>query len=236
MFRNYLKIAWRNMLHNKVYSALNIVGLAAGMAVALLIGLWVTEQYAYDHFLPNYTNLYQVRFNFTDPHDGEHTQPAVCLPLADVLRTTVPGIKRVAETSWVGFSMRNLKVGDKKLLIHNGDVNPEFLKIFQYPFVKGDRNTALNDVYSIVIDESTAKALFGSDDPINKTVRVDNQHDVKVTGVFKDIPAAATIKFSCLQPIAYKRLTEDWMKNAYSEWSNNSFEMFVELQPDVTYA
>src|SRR3569833_1590572 len=106
MFRNYLKIAWRNMLYNKVYSALNIVGLAAGMAVALLIGLWVSEQYSYDRFLPNYTNLYQVRFNFTDPHDGEHTQPAVCLPLAEVLRSTVPGIKRVAETGWVGFSMR----------------------------------------------------------------------------------------------------------------------------------
>ena len=235
MFRNYLKIAWRNMLHSKVYSALNIVGLAAGMAVALLIGLWVSEQYSYDRFLPNYTNLYQVRFNFTDPHDGEHTQPAVCLPLAEVLRSTVPGIKRVAETGWVGFSMRNLKVGDKKLLIHSGDVSPEFIKIFQYPFVKGDRNTALKDVYSIIIDESTAKALFGNADPMYKTVRIDNQHDVKVTGVFKDIPATASLKFSCLQPFSYKRLTEAWMKDAYSQWGNNSFEMFVELQSGVTY-
>ncbi|MBS1526842.1 MAG: ABC transporter permease [Bacteroidetes bacterium] len=235
MIRNYLKIAWRNMLRNKVYSVLNVVGLAAGMAVALLIGLWVAQQYAYDRFLPNYKNLYQVKFNFTDPHDGEHTQPAVCLPLANVLRTTVPGIKRVAETGWVGFNVRNLRVGDKKLLPASGDVDPGFLKIFQYPFVKGDRNTALKDVYSIVIDESTAKALFGNDDPMYKTIRVDNQHDVKVTGVFKDIPATASLKFSSLLPFSYKRLTEPWMKNAYNEWGNNSFEMYVELQNGITY-
>jgi putative ABC transport system permease protein len=234
MIRNYLKIAWRNMLHNKVYSALNIVGLAAGMAVALLIGLWVVNQYSYDRFLPNYSQLYQVKFNFTDPHDGTHTQDAVCIPLANVLRTTVPGVKRVAETGWVGYNVRDLKVRDKKLLVNSGDVNPEFLKIFQYPFVRGDRNTALKDVYSIIIDESTAKALFGDLDPINKTIRIDNQHDVKVTGVFKDIPATASIKFSCLLPFSYKELTEDWMKNARTQWTNNSFEMFIELQPGVT--
>ena len=65
MFRNYLKIAWRNTLHNKVYSTLNIVGLAAGMAVALLIGLWVVNQYSYDRFLPGYKQLYQVEMNLT---------------------------------------------------------------------------------------------------------------------------------------------------------------------------
>ena len=234
MFRNYLKIAWRNMLHNKVSSALNITGLAAGLAVSLLIGLWVFNQYAYDRFLPNYKQVYQVKFNFTDPKDGTHTQPAVCLPLANVLRSTIPGIKRVAETSQVGNSVRDLEVGDKKLLIQSGDVSPDFLKIFPYPFVKGDPKTALKDVYSIIIDESTAKALFGDADPIDKIIRIDNQHDVKVTGVFKDIPATASIKFGCLLPFSYKQLTESWMKNALTQWDNNSFEIWVELQPGVT--
>src|SRR6185503_12477507 len=104
-------------------------------------------------------------------------QDAVCIPLADVLRTTIPGIKRVAETDWVGFQVHNLKAGDKKFLLNGGMVTPEFLKIFQYPFAKGNPNTALKDVYSIIINETTAKALFGDEDPINKTVRVDNQHD-----------------------------------------------------------
>jgi putative ABC transport system permease protein len=226
MIRNYLKIAWRNILRNKVYSGLNIVGLAAGMAVALLIGLWVFNQYSYDRFWPNYKQLYQVKFNFTDPHDGTHTQDAVCIPLANVLRTTIPGVKRVAETDWVGY--------DKKFILSGGAVNPDFLKIFRQTFVKGDPNSVFKDVYSIIIDESTARALFGDADPINKTVRVDNQHDVKVTGIYKDIPAESSIKFSYLLPFSYKTVTEDWMKNAYTQWTNNSFEMWVELQPGVT--
>jgi len=234
MIRNYLKIAWRNMLHNKVYSALNIVGLAAGMAVALMIGLWVSEQYAYDRFWPNYGQLYHVKCNFTDPKDGTHTQDAVCIPLADVLRTTIPGIKRVAETDWVGYQVHNLKVGDKKFLLSGGMVNPDFLKIFQQPFVKGDPNSVFKDVYSVILDESTAKALFGDADPINKTVRVDNLHDVKVTGVFKDLPKTSSIQYSYLFPFSYKKLTEAWMKNAPTQWDNNSFEIWAELQPGVT--
>lgn len=224
------------MLKNKVYSALNIVGLTAGMAVALLIGLWVSEQYSYDRFWPDYRQLYHVRFNFTDPKDGTHTQDAVCLPLADVLRSTIPGFKYVAETDWVGSQVHNLKVGDKKFLLSGGMVNPDFLKIFRQPFVKGDPNTVLKDVYSIIINESTAKALFGDADPINKTIRVDNQHDVKVTGVYKDLPVESSVKYSYLLPFSYKVLTEDWMKNARTQWTNNSFEMWVELQPGVNQA
>jgi putative ABC transport system permease protein len=236
MFRNYLKIAWRNTLRNKGYSAMNIVGLAAGMAVVLLIGLWVVNQFSYDRFLPGYKQLYQVRINSTDPKEGTHTQPSVCIPLANVLRTTIPGIERVAETSYLGDNTRDLKVGDKKFMVSSGDVNPVFIKMFRYALLRGDRNTALNNVYSILIDESTAKALFGNADPMDKTIRIDNQHDVKVTGVFKDIPPTASIKFSCLLPFSYKQLTESWVRDATTSWTNNSFEMFVELQPGATQA
>jgi len=85
MFKNYLTVAWRNMRNNKVYSALNIVGLAMGMAVALLIGLWVVNEYAYDRFLPNYQQAYQVRFNYVDQRKGIQTNTAVSLPLAEAL-------------------------------------------------------------------------------------------------------------------------------------------------------
>lgn len=230
MIKNYLKIAWRNMRNNKVYSALNIVGLAAGMAVALLIGLWIYDQYSYDRFLPNYRQLYQVKINFTDPHDGEHTQSAVCLPLAAVIRNTIPGVKRVAETDWVGNQTHGLLVKDKKLLLDGGSVHPDFLKMFQYPMIRGDVNTAFKDSYSIVISQSTAKALFGNSDPMDKIIRMDNQHDVKVTGVMADIPSNATMKFAYLLPFSYSLATQDWIKPALTQWSNNSFQIFVELQ------
>ena len=234
MIRNYLKIAWRNMRNNKVYSALNIVGLATGMAVALLIGLWVFNQYSYDRFLPNYQQAYAVKVNYTNQHDGTRTQSAVAIPLADVLKTTIPGIKYVAEADMDDFLTRDLMVGDKKLLINGGTVAADFLKIFQYPLIKGSINSVLSDPYSIVLDESTARSLFGDADPIGKTIKVDNQHDVKVTGLMKDFPANTSMQFHFLIPFSYAVQTNDWVKNARNQWDNSSFEIFVGLQPGVT--
>jgi putative ABC transport system permease protein len=236
MLRNYLKIAWRNTLNNKVYSALNIVGLATGMAVALLIGLWVFNQLSYDHFLPNYQQAYAVKVNYTNPQEGTHTSDAVALPLAGVLRSTIPGIKYVAEADLVDFPTHDFMVGDKKLIINGGTVAPDFLKIFQYPLVKGNVNSVLKDPFSIVLDESTAKALFGDDDPVNKTIRIDNQHDVKVTGVMKDFPADASMQFHFLMPFSYAEEAFSFVKNARSQWDNSSFQTFVGLQPGVTSA
>lgn len=234
MLRNYVKIAWRNILNNKVYSAINILGLAAGMAVALMIGLWVTNEYSYDRFLPNYEQLYQVEQHFTTQHDGEHTQTAVSLPLAEVLRKEVPGIKRVAETDWVGMQWHDLLVGDKKLYVAGGAASPDFLQIFKYPFIKGNAKDVFTQLNSIILNESTAIALFGNADPINKVVRFDNNQNLKVTGVIKDLPKNATIQFSFLTPFSFKEATEGWMKGARAMWTNNSFNMFLELQPGVT--
>jgi putative ABC transport system permease protein len=233
MIKNYLKIAWRNMLRNKVYSALNIVGLAAGMAVTLIITLWVFNQYSYDKFLPNYNQLYQVELNFTDPHEGEHTQQAVSLPIADVLRKEYPEVKYVAESDWMGE--HDLLVGNKKLYMNGAAIGADFLKMFQYPLIKGNANSVFKDAYSIVLTESTAKALFGDADPINKTVRIDNKHDVKVTGVIKDIPKNSSLQFNYLLPFSYSEQTEDWMKNARTTYYNNSFQLFVQLQPNADY-
>src|ERR1700749_1247237 len=158
MILNYLKIAWRSLLKNRVYSALNILGLAAGMAVALLIGLWVVNEFSYDSFLPNSSQLYKIEANFSSQHDGEHTQDAICIPLTDVLRKEVPGIKRVAETDWVGWQWHDLLYGDKKLYLGGGAVNADFLNIFQYPFAEGNVKSALAEVNSIVLTASTAKA------------------------------------------------------------------------------
>jgi ABC-type antimicrobial peptide transport system permease subunit len=234
MIRNYLKIAWRNMLRNKVYSALNIVGLAAGMAVALIIALWVFNLYSYDKFLPNYNQLYQVELNFTDPHEGEHTQAAVSLPIADVLRKDYPEVKYVAESDWMG--QHDLLVGNKKLYMNGAAIGSDFLKMFQYPLIKGNPNSVFKDAYSIVLTESTAKSLFGDADPMDKTVRIDNQHDVKVTGVMKDVPKNSSLQFNYLLPFSYSEQTEDWMKNARTTYYNNSFQMFVQLHDGADYA
>jgi len=235
MFRNYLKMAWRNTLRNKVYSGLNIAGLATGMAVALLIGLWVANQYSYDRFLPGYPQLYQVEMNLTTQHNGTTTQTSIALPLTDVLRKEIPGIKYVAEADNIGKMNHGLLVGDKKLYLGGGAVGVDFFKIFQYPFVKGNANSALKNIYSIVITESTAKALFGDADPMGKPIRFDNAQNMTVTGVIRDIPANATLHFNYLVPFAYSEATQGWIKDGRTKWTYNSFSGYLALEPGVTY-
>src|ERR1700744_1460506 len=160
MIKNYLKIAWRNILNNKIYSGLNILGLAAGMAVALIIGLWVQFQYSFDRFLPNYGQFYQVRRNFNS--NGETlTFSSTSLKLADALRSSIPEIEYVAESDW--NESHGLMVGDKKLYLQGTQIGSDFFKMLSYPLIKGNANSVLHDAYSIVLTQSTAKALFGEE-------------------------------------------------------------------------
>ncbi len=234
MFKNYFKTAWRSLLKNKAYSALNILGLATGMGVALIIGLWVYYQYSYDKFLPDYKQVCQVRRNFYGNGDTMN-YGGTSLKLATILRNQIPEIQYVAETD--GFGMHGLKVGDKKFYINGGQVANDFLKIFQYDLLEGNANTVLNNPYSIVLTQSTAKALFGNQDPLDKVVRFDNKNDLKVTGVLKDIPSNSTLQFSYLVPFSYLESTDDFTKIARTKgfgWTN--FMVFVKLKPGISYA
>ncbi|MDB5159012.1 MAG: macB 15, partial [Mucilaginibacter sp.] len=232
MIKNYFKIAWRNLLKNKVYSALNIVGLSVGMGVALLIALWVFHEYSYDKFLPDTDQLYQVKVNFTSQHTGKHTQDALALPLAEVLKKEYPEIKYVAQCD--GNGTHGLIAGNKKLYMDGSMVGPDFLKMFQFPLVKGNAGTVLKDTYAIVLTQSTAKALFGNIDPVGKVVKIDNQTNVKVTGVLKDLPANSSFSFNYLMPFSFTEKQQGW-GNTSTNWGSNSFQLFAMLQPGVSY-
>ncbi|NII28748.1 ABC transporter permease [Pseudoflavitalea sp. X16] len=231
MFSNYFKTAWRSLLHNKAYSILNILGLATGMAVALLIGLWVYDQSSYDRFLPGYEQAYQVRFNYNN--NGEiHTQDGVCLPLAEALKNDIP------EVAWAtpafGPVDNVLGLGDKRLRPKGMIGGDDFLKIFQFSVLKGNAATALKDPYSIVLTESTAKALFGDADPLNKMIRIDNFEDRKVTAVIKDVPRNSTFQFDYIT--AFSAFTSGgWVKAAATNWGHNFFKLYIGLQPNASY-
>ena len=132
MLRNYFKIAWRNIVKTKGYSALNISGLAAGMAVALLIGLWVNYQYSYDKFLPDNDRLYLVRRNYVSSNGEILNFTSVSLKLADALRNQIPEIENVSECDW---SRSGLKVGEKKILSGGMHMNSNFLQMFRFPMI-----------------------------------------------------------------------------------------------------
>ncbi|MFD0750979.1 ABC transporter permease [Mucilaginibacter calamicampi] len=233
MIKNYIKIAWRNLLKSKGFSALNITGLAVGMAVALLIGLWVFNEYSYDRFLPNADRLYQVKLNLTSQQAGTFTQNALALPLADALKRDYPEFEFVAEANWNGT--RSLIAGDKKLYIDGSAVGSDFLRMFQYPFISGNAKDALKDPLSIVLTASTARALFNDADPIGKVIKIDNLNNVKVTGVLKDLPANSSLQFNYLLPFSYNEHTPYWEKDARSNWGNKSYKIYAMLKPGFTY-
>jgi len=233
MLKNYFKTAWRSLIKNKTYSLLNILGLATGMGVALIIGLWVYYQYSYDRFLPGYKQVYQVKRNFFGNGDTV-TYGGISLKLATILRTQVPDIQYVAETD--GFAMHGLMAEEKKFYILGGQVAGDFLKMFQYDLLEGNANTVLANPYSIVLTESTAKALFGKEDALNKTVRFDNKNDLKVTGILKDVPSNSTLQFKYLVPFSYLESSDDFTHRARSAgfgWTN--FQVFVKLKPGSSF-
>ena len=234
MLKNYLKTAWRNIVKTIGYSTLNVLGLSIGMSVALLIGLWVYYQHSYDKFLPDYQRLYRVQRNF-DSNGDTLTFSSTSLKLADALRNQVPEVEYVAEN--VGFGPHGLKVGDKKLYISGGIVGSDFLKMFNYPLLAGKADEVFKDAYSIVITESTAKALFGNENQVNKIVRFDNQHDLTVTGVLKNLPTNSSLDFSYIVPFSYLEQTnENVQQDRAGGFGGNSYNIFVKLKAGAQYA
>lgn len=234
MFRIFYKTACRNLLKNKAYSAINILGLAAGMAVTLLIGLWVYHQYSFDRFLPDYQQLYRVQRNFNSNGDTL-TFKTSSLRLADALKNGFGAeIEAVAESDWM--IPHGLMAGETKIYKPGGMVGSEFLNMFGFPLLKGNASTVLNDPYSIVLTESTAKALFGNDEAMNKMVRIDNKHDLKVTGILKDIPSNSSLQFSYLIPFSYRELISFRGKLDHDNFDNNASQIFVKMKAGVPYS
>jgi ABC-type antimicrobial peptide transport system permease subunit len=233
MLRNYFKTAWRHLIRNKAYSTLNILGLAIGMSVSLLIGLWVFYQYSFDRFLPDYRQACQVRIRTTN-NGAIMSNIATPLPLADAIKNDVPGIRYVTQTDWM--SAHSLIGGDKKVYLRGVSAGADFLRIFQFPLIKGSAAAVLQDPSSIVLTESTAKALFGSEDPINKTIRVDNDYDAKVTGVLKDLPGNSSFQFNFIIAFSYSLQNYEWVSRNSNNWRNNSWQTYVTLEAGVSYA
>jgi len=185
MLKNYFKIAFRNLSKNKIYGFINVTGLAIGMAVALLIGLWIWDELSFDHYHPNHSRLGQVWD--TRIMNGEIVSDrGVTVPLATELRTHYAGdFRYVALAS--RFEDQVLTAGDKKIGRQGVWAEPDLPEMLTLKMQKGSRD-GLKDPSSILLTTSLARTLFGDNDPLNKTIRIDSQWEVKVAGVFEDLP------------------------------------------------
>ena len=231
MIRNFLVIAWRNMRKSKGYSAINIIGLATGMAVALLIGLWIWDELTFDRYHENHAKLAQIMTNQT--FNGERgTGPAVSVPFGLDLRLKHTDVfKYVTLTSW--DDTRILSVGDKQVSMTGMAAQPEFPRMVTLKMVEGSLD-ALKDPSTMLINTSVAKALFGDVDPINKTIKMDNRISLRVGGVYRDLPRNTTL-YRTQFVFAWDKYTEeDWVKRSMGEWDNHSFQLFVQMNDGVS--
>ena len=229
MYRSYFKIGWRNLLKNKGYSSINIAGLAMGMAVAMLIGMWIWDEISFDAYFDNRDRLAKVMLNQT--HEGVvYTGGTIQMPLGDALRTGYPSdFEALSLTSWNNDYV--LLNGEKKLTGKGMWVQAEFPAMFTFKMLSGNLE-ALKDPSTILISSTLAKSLFGDDDPVNKTVRIDNRMDMVVGGVYEDLPFNTT--FQETQLLLPWENKENWLNNQ-TDWMNHSGQLFVQLSSEADF-
>jgi len=232
MISNYFKIALRNLLKHKGYSFINIFGLATGMAVTMLIGLWVHDELSYDKSFKNYDRLGQLwQFVTFDVEKSSYT--VLPIPLAKELRTKYPDVEAVS------LSSNNLSLildaGEKKMERKGNYVEPFFTDMLSVNMISGSKD-GLKDVNSVLLSESSAEALFGDEDPLNKIIKIDNKASVKVAGVYKDFPFNTSFNdVSFLLPWSLYEATNPYVKSVTDAWDDNSFQIFVQLKTGADF-
>lgn len=233
MYKNYFKVGMRNLLRHFGYSAINITGLASGMAVAMIIGLWVFDELSYNTYFKNYDRIAQV--TKAGRFEGKYYQGQRYLPypLIEELQTTyAQNFKHVVPISGPGGFDAVLSAGEKMLTrtgMYIGEGAPE---MFTWEMVYGTWK-GLNDLHSVMISESTAKAFFGDADPLGKSLKVNNATDVTVTGVFKDFPHNTEFYgLHFFEPWTFYLQDAPYIKR--QGWDNHFLFTYVEIAPNKT--
>lgn len=228
MIKNYLKIAWRNLLRNKSFSLLNIVGLSIGLAVTALILIWINFEMDVDQFHEKKDRIYQVYNKY--PVDGEiwtwNSTPKIMAP---TIKKDYPEVEAVSRYNYDNTYLFSLD--DKRIKSTGTIVDPDFLQIFSFPLLEGNMESVLEDVNSVVITETFAKKLFGDEPAVGRVVKIDNADTFKVTGILKDLPNNTGFNFEFLIPWSYLK-QKGWDDK---HWGNNSIATYILLKKGTNY-
>lgn len=232
MLTNYIKIAWRNLIRNKGFSAINILGLGLGISCSLFIYLWVQDERSFDSSLPNGDQLYKVIIHNKE-RNGSIAGSMDATPgrLADALKQEIPEISYASTVVWDYKQL--VAVGTKIGKERGRFAGPDFFSMFEFPLLQGDPKTALAAPNNIVISKKMAEAYFGHDNPIGKTIRVDDKRDYMVTGVSADVPDNSSIQFDFMLPIANCFADNPWMVAGFDHYGPPTY---VRLRADASVA
>jgi len=232
MFKNYMKIAFRNIKRYRSYSFLNIAGLSVGMACFILIMLFVQYELSYDDFHEKADRIYRAQLKINEQYNSVITYG----PLAQVLVSEFPEVVDAVRIEHEDEYITALKHENTSFYERGFFVDGNFFRLFTYDLIKGDFQTALADPFSIVITEKLARKYFGDEEAVGKTLTVieEGSYDVKITGIIKNVPKNSHLQFDFLISLAsLKELSDD--ENYGQEWSGSDFLTYIELKSGTDY-
>lgn len=235
MLRN-IKIAWRTLFNQKLYAAINIGGLAIGLAVTTLLLLWRQDELSYDAFHPNAENIYEVHSVFESAGVLQHWKNSQAALAPHALRE-VPGVLNAVRVRH-NNDMTRFEHGDQVYFEkRTAYVDGSLFKIFNFPLLQGDPNQPFADANSIVISSSVAKKYFRNNDPIGKVITVDGKHQFTVTGVMADMPENSSIRFDML--FSFQRIIDGYTannhwKSAETDWGSFYLTTYLQLDPHIS--
>lgn len=237
MFKNYLKIAWRNLRKHKAYSTINIAGLALGMAGCILMMLYVQNELAFDSFHAKADRIYRIVETQTAPEQGERNFPFAMGPVGPALVAEIPEvIQAVRLRDRSGSGRFSARYGERHF--YEGDhliAEPSFFDIFDFKLLQGDAQTALREPLAVVLTQSAAQKYFGNEEPLGKILSTDRYGDLHVTGVMADPPRHSHLDFSMLISFATLEASRGW-KQFIASWDSDSFITYVLTQQPVEIA
>jgi putative ABC transport system permease protein len=234
MFLNNLKLALRSIYRDKIHSFINMAGLSIGMAVAMLIGLWIRDELSFNKYHRHYNDIAQVMQQ--QVYNGSViTDVALPMPLDAALRNNYGSdFKHIVMSSWTNDHI--LTVADKQLSFPGNFMSPDAPEMFTLHMLKGARN-GLSDPSAVLISQQVANALFGATDPINQLITLDNKGSLKVTGVYEDLPRNSTLRnVAFIASWNYYVASEPWIREGQNNWNENSFLMYVQMAANTDMA
>jgi len=235
MFKNYMKIAFRVVFRNKIYSFVNIAGLTIGMTCVVLLLLWIQDELSYDKFHKKIDDIYIVAAHI-QKSDLDALQFPSVPGTGPLLEELFPDVRQSARFL-AGLRTFILRYEDRTFSERRVfPADPEVLEMFTFPLVEGNPKTALKDPYSLVLSERIAKKYFGNENPIGKVITLDNEHPMKVTGVMKEVPDNSTFHFNILLPLEFYVNNITITKDNLRGFSNQNYFVFVELEKGVSAA
>ncbi|HBX66355.1 MAG TPA: hypothetical protein DEG32_09415, partial [Balneolaceae bacterium] len=233
MLKNYFKIAFRNLFKNKVYSSINIFGLAAGIACCILIALYVHNEWSYDSFHSKADRTYRVWYEETTPDQRVLANTATPVILSPTIQDNIPEVEHITYL----FNFNNLvKTVQKPEAQSEGVlvVNDDFFQMFDFELLQGDKSTIFNNPSSVVLSESVAKRLFGNQNPVQQglSIRIgDEYQEFSISGVIEDTPTNSSLPYNILMP--YENLKNLISEQGRQSWFNIYGSTYLTLSEGV---